>query len=103
MSQQPHNVKTSIYDQLLAVKGVVEVEMFDFSERGIGLLVIGGSDEDISGAISEHVYTHNVNWFVGDTEHKREFFTAKWYRNYYTFQAKYKELLGDAEITIKPF
>lgn len=103
MSQHPHNVKGCIYDQLLAVKGVIEVEMFDFSERGIGLLVIGGSDEDISEAMSNHVYRWNVNWFVGDTEHKREFFTAKWYRNYYTFQAKYKELLGDAEVTFRTF
>ncbi len=103
MSQQPHNVKASIYDQLLAVKDVIEVEIFDFSERGIGLLVIGGSDEDISEAMSMHTYTWNVHWFVGDTEYKREFFTARWYRNYYTFQAKYKELLGDVEITVKPF
>ena len=105
MSQQPtkYERKASVYEQIQIIDGVCEVEMFDFAERGVGIFVVGGSDEDISDALASHTYGRNVNWFLGDTEHKREFSTSKWYRNYYTFDKKFKELLGDAEVNFKPF
>jgi len=94
MSQQyfKYEPKPSMYDQINSLPGVVEVELFEFEAKGAGFLVIGGSDEDISEAIGMHTYTWNRDWLVGDTECKREFFTARWFRNYYKFNAKREEL-----------
>lgn len=94
--------KLSAYDQIKALDGVTEVEMFDFSERGVGFYVEGGSDLEISDALALHTYVWNRSWCIGDTEYKREFYTTKWYRNYGEFEKKFKELLGDAEVIFKP-
>lgn len=95
MSQQPWlkcQPKPCMYTQLLAVEGVTNVEMFDFSEEGCGVYVEGGSDEDIAEAMSLHTYGWNRNWFVGDTSVVKEFFTARFYRDYNVFLAKFKQL-----------
>lgn len=98
MSQQPwfkHQPKASVYDQLLAVEGVTNVEMFDFSEEGVGVYVEGGSDTDIAEAMSMHTYSWNRFWFVGDTSVVKEFFTAWFYRDYNTFTNKFEELKSE--------
>lgn len=94
MSQQPtkYEHKASVYDQIQALDGVCEVEIFDFAERGVGIFIVGGDDQEISDAFAMHTYQWNVDWFVGDTEHKREFSTSKWYRNYYAFAKDFKKI-----------
>lgn len=96
MSQQvsKYASQSCLYNQIKGVDGVTEVWMFDLAEHGVGAFIVGGSDEDISNAFAMHTYRWNRHWYVGDTEYKREFFTAKWYRDYNAFQNKYKELSG---------
>jgi len=97
MSQQEwlKEPKTSMYDQLLAVHGVTEVEIFDFEDGGCGVYVKGGSDTDIADAMSMHTYSWNSRWFVGDTSVTKEFFTAWFYRDYNTFTSKFEELKSE--------
>ena len=83
--------QASMYEQIKNVEGVVQVEMFDFQDKGCGVFVVGGSDESVSDAMSMHTYSWNVKWFIGDTEHKKEFFTAKFYRNYSAFKQAFSE------------
>lgn len=95
MSQQPwfkHQPKESMYDQILAVEGVTNVEMFDFEDRGCGVYVEGGSDLDVAEAMSMHTYRWNRNWFVGDTSVVKEFFTARFYRDRYEFNEVFTKL-----------
>lgn len=84
MTQHPYRQKPKlcVYDQLQDLSGVVGVELFDFAEKGVGVFVIGGSNEDIANSIGMHIYIWNRDWFVGDTVAEKEFFTAKWFRNY---------------------
>lgn len=98
MSQQEwlKEPKASMYDQLLAVDGVTEVEMFDFEDGGCGVYVGGGSDEDVADAMSMHTYSWNRDWFVGDTSVTKEFFTACFYRDYDTFMGKFEELKSES-------
>lgn len=97
MSQQEwlKEPKASMYDQLLAVDGVTEVEMFDFESGGCGVYVKGGSDADIADAMAMHTYSWNVRWFVGDISVTKEFFTSWFYRDYNTFTSKFEELKSE--------
>lgn len=97
MSQQAwlKEPKASMYDQLLAVDGVTEVEMFDFQDTRFGVYVKGGSDTDIADAMSMHSYSWHCARVLGDTSVKKEFFTAWFYRDYNTFTSKFEELKSE--------
>lgn len=73
MSQQEwlQEPKASMYDQLLAVDGVTEVEMFDFQDTRFGVYVKGGSDIDIADAMSMHTYSWHCARVLGDTSVKK--------------------------------
>lgn len=103
MSQQPtkYEHKAFVYGQIQALDGVCEVEMFDFAERGVGIFIVGGDDQEISEAFAMHTCRWNQDWYVGDTEYKREFFTPKWYRCYDNFQNKYRELSGNVDFDFR--
>lgn len=94
MSQQKwlKEPKASMYDQLLAVEGVTNVEVFDYAEKGCGVYVKGGSDADIADAMTQHTYSWNRFWFVGDTSVVKEFFTARFFRDYNAFITKWESL-----------
>lgn len=87
MSQQDskYEPKSSLYEQIKSLDGVTKVQMRVLATRGIGVYIEGGDDEEISEAFAIHTYEHSVKLFVGDTEYRREFFIAKWYRDYDKF------------------
>lgn len=81
------------YEALMSVEGVTEVEILD-GNNTIGVYVSGGDKETIAKVLCNFVYSWNVNWYVGDTEVKREFCTVRFYRNKEAFRAKFKEIFG---------
>lgn len=81
-----------LYDQLMSLQGVTEVELLDDCKGTIGVYVAGGSDEPIAKIIAENTFAWSST--LGDTEVVRNFYRVRFYRSKLAFRVKFKELFG---------
>lgn len=81
-----------LYNQLMSLDGVTEVEILDDCQGSAGVYVCGGDNESIGKIISGNTYWWS--YLLGDTEVLVYGFRTYFYRDKQAFRAKFKELFG---------
>lgn len=81
-----------LYNQLMNLEGVTEVEILDDYQGSAGVYVRGGDNEFIGKIISENTYWWS--FLLGDTEVLVHGFRTYFYRDKQAFRAKFKQLFG---------
>ena len=82
----------SLYDQLMNLEGVTEVEILDDCQGVSGAYICGGDNEDIGKILAQNTYCWSS--LLGDTEVRVYSYKAYFYRNKQAFRAKFKEMFG---------
>lgn len=81
-----------LYDQLMSLEGVTEVEILDDWQGKAAVYVCGGDTDIIGRIISGNTYWWS--YLLGDTEVLVYSFTVRFYRDKQAFRTKFKELFG---------
>lgn len=81
-----------LYDELMSLEGVIEVEILDDWQGKAAVYVCGGDANSIGKIISGNTYWWS--YLLGDTEALVYGFKTYFYRDKQAFRAKFKELFG---------
>jgi len=83
----------NLYDQLMSLEGVTEVEMLDDCQGTSGIYISGGTDESIGEIISRNTRMWQTR--LGDTVVSPHGFPHRFYRSKEAFRAKFKDMFGE--------